>query len=261
MPLKLKFIIELAKRAGAKVLLGMDKIKYVKKNDIRDVSTDLDKQTEQLIVTAIQKKFPSHNIIREEGDNIDNQSDYTWIIDPIDGTKYFVNGIKFFTTSIGLWHKNKPVMGVIYNPGTKDCYWAEKNKGAFLNNKKLRVSQRNKLSEAIISIELYKIDQQTQQQKNILYKRLQNIINNFYRFRSFGCGSISLCYLAQGYFDAYFDLTGKEEITDLGAGLIIAKEAGAKITGLDNKFPGLNVNHLVVTNTKIHQDLLKLLNE
>ena len=256
---ELKFTIDLAKRAGAVALRGIDKINSIKKNDARDVSTDVDIQVERLIVSSLQKKFPKYNIIREEEEDINNGSDFTWAIDPIDGTKYFVKGIKLFNISIGLLYKNKPFLGVIYNPGFGDCYWAEKNKGAFLNNKKLAVSKINKLSAAIVALDMFRSDQLPKKQQRIFIKRLVKIISNVYRVRSFGCGSLSLVYLAQGYFDAYVDLTGQEEIKDLAAGLIIAKEAGAKLSNLNGGSVGLDVNSILVTNKIIHKKIIDLL--
>ena len=128
-----------------------------------------------------------------------------------------------------------------------------------MNGKRLKVSKTKRISEAIIYLD-FQAKNNTKTQEAILEKRLIKIYRNFYRFRTFGCGSLALCFLAQGYFDAYFDINGKQPIIDSGGGMIIAKEAGAKITNLHGKQPGLNANHMVITNAIIHQDLLKLLN-
>ena len=254
----LKFIIELSKKAGRKILKNVDNARLIKSQDIRDVTTNLDLESEKIITSAIQKKFPGHNIMREEEDNINNQSNYSWTIDPLDGTKYFYKGIKFFSVSIALWKNNEPTIGVVYNPCTNDCYWAEKNKGAFLNGKKLQVSKIKNISEAIIYLD-FQSKKHAKIQEEILEKRLLKIYKNFYRFRTFGCGSLALCFLAQGYFDAYFDINGSQPIIDSGGGMIIAKEAGAKITDLNGKYPGMNANHMVITNNKIHDQVLKIL--
>ena len=257
---QLDFVVDLTKSAGQQALKKLDQVRIVKtKQDCLDICTNADLETESYIAKSIQQKFPGHNIIREEEDNIDQQSDYTWTIDAIDGTSYFAKGIKFFATSVGLWHQDKPLMGVVYNPGTNDCYYAERGKGAFLDQKKLGVSSTEKLLESIIQVDLASFAQLSQSNKDVLYKRLQKIVQNCYRFRSYGCGSLALCYLAQGYLDAYFDLSGREQIEDLGAGLVIATEAGARTTDLGGKYPGLNVNHVLVTNGKIHQKMLQLL--
>ncbi len=257
---ELRFTIDLARKAGKKAIAGMNHIqKMTSAQNLRDITTNVDIEVEELIVAAIQKKFPDHNIIREEGEDTDKGSEYTWMIDPIDGTKYFVAGIKLFTVSIGLWRKGQPMLGVVYNPGTDDLWRAEVGGGAFMNKKRIRVANIKSLTEAMASIDVTKFNQLNPKERTNALRRLNAIANNFYRFRSFGSGSLSLCFLAQGHLDAYLDLTGRQPIKDIGAGLAIAKEAGAKITGLDGKFHGHNASHIVATNGKIHSQLLKLL--
>jgi myo-inositol-1(or 4)-monophosphatase len=254
----LQFIINLTKKAGKIALENINKQIKVKKKGIGDASTDIDIKIENFLITNIKKKFPNHNIICEEEKNINNQSDYTWTIDPIDGTKYFLKGIKFFSTSIALWHNDKPIIGVVYNPGANDCYWAEEKRGSLLNGRKLTVSTTSKLSRALINID-FQEKKCDEEEKKLLEKRLINIHRNFYRVRAYGCGSLALCFLAQGYLDVYFDITGNQPIVDSGGGMIVAKEAGAKITNLEGKYPGVNTSHLVVTNGRIHNQVLNLL--
>lgn len=257
---ELKFAIGLAKKSGELALTALNKEPAAKPKTVkRDICTKTDLALEKLIVKKIQNQFPTHNIIREEGKNIQKGSAYTWLVDAIDGTKYFISGIKFFTTSISLWRHDQPVLGAVYQPGTEDCWFAEKRHGAFLNNRKLRISKINQLHDAIISLDTNHLSLLKPAAQKKLFARLKKITENFYRFRVIGSGSLSLCYLAMGHFDAYFDLSGQQKNWDLGAGLIIAQEAGAKITNLNGKWPGLNASHLVVTNRKIHDKVLKLL--
>lgn len=259
----LNFTIGLAKKAGNLLISRLDKIRKIqyKKGDLRHPTFELEKKLENEIVAAIMSRFPGHNVMREEGEDINNKSEYTWIIDPIDGTRYFINGIKFFTVSIGLWQGNEPLIGVVYNPGAGDCYFAETGKGSFLNDKKLAVSKIDNLPKSIIALDTTGTDRLNGAESNLFFRRLKKVAENFYRFRAFGSGSLSLCYLAQGHLEAYFDLSGREEVLDIGAGLAIAKEAGAKITDPQGNYPGLDTNYLVVTNGLIHNKLLKLLNE
>ena len=256
---ELLLAIKLAKKSGQLILKGLKNQEIIKQKDVRDIETNLDLEVEKYCLTNIHKVFPGHNIIAEEEDDIMNNSDFTWVIDPIDGSKYLLNGIRIYTVSIGLWHKNKPYIGVIYNPNTKECYWAQTSKGAFLNGKKLEVSKISKTKEAIIGIDIPKIESLSNFERKEMERRLLIVSRNFYRFRVFGCGTLSLCYLAKGYFDAHFDLTGKEEIVDMGAGLVIAQEAGAKITDLSGKFPGMDCNNILITNGLIHEKVIELL--
>jgi len=256
---KLKFAKNLAAKSGQKIVKGLGNLKVVKHKDIRDIALNLDYQIEKFIVAELTKKFPQHNIIMEEGQQINNKSDFTWIIDPIDGTKYLKNGIKMYNVSIGLWYKNKPFLGVVYDPNSKDCYWAEKGKGSFFNGTRLHVSKVNKIAKAMIALDINNMHKLNQPERNIFEKSLLKITRNFYRFRCFGSGTLPLSFLAQGHLDALFDLTGQQNFYDLGASLVIAQEAGAKITDLDGKFPSMDCSNILVTNGLIHQQVLKVL--
>src|SRR3989338_6706289 len=257
---ELKFAIGLAKKSGKLILAALNEEQSASAKTVkRDIYTSADLAAERLIVEEIKSKFPTHNIIREEGEEIRNGADYTWLVDALDGTKYFISGIKFFTTSIALWHKGSPILGVVYQPGTNECWFAEKGKGAFLNQRRLKTSMVDQLKDSIISLDINHLSLLTKNEQKKLFAWLKKVIGNFYRFRVIGSGSLSLCFLAMGHFDGYFDLSGRQEMKDLGAGLIVAQEAGAKITGLNGKWPGLNGSHLVVTNGKIHNKMLKLL--
>lgn len=255
----LKFIKNLAWRAGVVLLKSKIKIIKVKRNEKMDILTNLDLKIEDLIVNSIKNKYPGHNIIGEERNYPKKNSPYTWTIDPVDGTKYLLAGSPLYSVSIGLWLKDKPLMGVIYWPAMKQCQWAEAGKGALADGKRLKVSSVKTVSKAIIALDMAGQSHLNIAERDTYNKRLMNISNNFFRFRAYGCGTFSLISLAQGAVDAYFDLSGKESISDIGAGIIIAQEAGAKITDLAGKISGLNARHIVISNGKIHKNLLKII--
>ena len=123
------------------------------------------------------------------------------------------------------------------------------------------MSRVSDLKKSIISLDIARLNKLPKKEEILFLKRLKEIAKTFYRFRVLGQGALSLCYLAQGYFDAYCDLTSYTKIVDIGAGLVIAQEAGAKITDLNGKFPKLNTGYLVVSNGKIHNQLLELLDK
>lgn len=258
---ELKFAIELIKDAGKIVMDGLGKV-VVKKHklDKRDICTNIDQEVEKMIVNRIKKRYPHHKIYGEEYGKISAKSDYIWLIDPIDGTKYYLSGIKFFNLSIALWKNDVPIIGVVYFPASDDMYFAEKGEGAFHNQKRIRVSNVNRLEESIIYLDIPGSNKLKAGEQKTALKRLEAIFKNAYRFRAFGLGAAACCYVAEGGYDGYFDLSGKEKIFDIGAGIVIAKEAEAKITGLDGKYHGQNTSHIVITNGKIHNKFLKLLN-
>lgn len=258
---ELKLAIRLAKEAGNELMRNFNKSVVIKfKGDKRNVVTDMDLQIENLIVKKLRKAYPNHQIYGEEEGFQGEKSDYIWFVDSIDGSKYYIAGSNLFSISISLWRKNNPIVGVVYFPASKDLYWAEKDKGSFHNKKRIKVSYREELKESIIYLDQGNFNKLNKNNKIKFIKRLKAINEKFYRFRNIGCSSLGLCLLAEGSLEAYFGLSGKEKIYDVAAGIVIGMEAGAKFTNLDGQFKGQNVSHLVVTNGKIHQKLLKLLN-
>ncbi|MBU2545074.1 inositol monophosphatase [Patescibacteria group bacterium] len=258
---ELKFATNLAKDAGKILMDEFGKAKILKtKADKRDVCTNVDLKTEQMIIGKIKENYPDHKIYGEETGKTNGESDYTWIIDPIDGTRYYISGIKFFSVSIALWKDNEPILGVVYFPALDEIYYAEKGKGAFCDKKKLKVSSISNLKDSIIALDIACSNKLELSEKKTTTRRLETIFANTYRIRLFGLGTFVLCSIAKGGFEGYFDLTGKEKVLDLVAGIIIAKEAGAKITGLDGKYLGKNTSHVVITNGKIHNKFLELIN-
>lgn len=257
---ELKFAIEIAKEAGQILMDGLGKVKVVKtKADKLHIVTNMDLGSENLIIEKIKQKYPRHQIYGEEFGRIKGESDYVWILDALCGTKYYAKGIKLFNVSIALWKGDEPILGVVYLPAVGDMYWAEKDKGAFCNNKKIKVSDVNRLDESRVCFCATSSNKLTRDEYSLVAKRLEMLLRNVYRFYNFGF-SAPVCFMAQGGFEAFFDLTGKESILDMAAGIVIAKEAGATITGLDGKFHGQDTSHLVITNGKIHNEFLKLLN-
>ena len=256
--------INVAKQAGKILLDKLEKVEIVKFKDRQDIATNLDYEVEKIIIGAIRKKFPEHNILSEEIGNINKnkKSDYLWIIDPIDGTKYYIRGIPLFTISIALQYKNEIVFGLVYNPSTKEMFYAQKNKGAYLNDKKIRVSDKENLKDAFIYAELPNFSI-PHDKFNKYSKMLTNLNLNSYRVRAFGSGSLGLCYVSTGAFEAYVNLGSPTAIYDLAAGLVILKEAGGKITDFKNDSIKLNEQKssllILASNGKVHNDILGLL--
>src|SRR3989344_8884472 len=137
-------MLEVAKKAaneaGEVVLKLRDNLKVKTKSNDSDVLTQADLASEKIILATLKSSFPKYNYLSEEVGKEDNKSEYTWVIDPIDGTLSYASGLPFFGISIGLLKNNKPFIGVINLPALKSLYWAENGKGAFLNGKRIKVS-------------------------------------------------------------------------------------------------------------------------
>jgi len=246
-------MLKAAKEAGKVILKNYGNVGKLKFKTPKSIVTKTDILSEKTIIKIIRKKYPKHNFLTEESIFIDNKSEYTWIIDPIDGTTNFVANIPYFAVSIALAKNNEILMGVVYNPCTDDMYFAEKGKGSYLNNKKLQVSKKNRLEDCIFGFSL--------SNKTISGKKTLNIlIKNHGKFRSlrnFGSAALNLCNVADKRFDLYFGLDLKD--WDVAAAKLIVEEAGGKVTGINNEKWKINDSTIVASNKILHNKFVKLL--
>ncbi|MBL7142247.1 MAG: inositol monophosphatase [Candidatus Pacebacteria bacterium] len=256
-----RFTIDLAEKAGKILLDNLDKIEIVKFKDRQDIATNIDYKVENLIINKIKKNFPGHTINTEEKGIIRGKSDYTWIIDPLDGSKHYIRRLPLFNVSIALQHKNEIIFGLVYNPMTKEMFYAAKNKGAYLNGKRIKVSSKSNLKDSFIFAELPSCGM-SRNKFNKNSKILTKLNLNSYRVRALGCGPLGLSYVASGAFEAYIALGIPPKIGDIAAGLLILKEAGGKYTDLKGnplQLREANDCLILASNIKAHKAILRLL--
>jgi len=191
-------IIKAAKEAGKILMKHYGKIKYVKTKQQESYFTNVDLESEKFIISLIRKKFPKHNIVSEESGELNNKSDYTWYIDPVDGTHNYIKNFPLFGVSIALAHKGKVRLGVINLPFFNEIYFAEKNKGSFLNGKRLNVSDKIDLKKAFVLGDL-----SLRIKANININMLKKLKGNIYDFRALGCAVVAYTMVAKGNADAY----------------------------------------------------------
>jgi myo-inositol-1(or 4)-monophosphatase len=251
--------MHLARQSGRILLENLHKIEITHMKDKGDFCTNLDIKVEKLIIDAIKGRYPGHDIISEELGELGKKSDYTWVIDPIDGTKNFVKDIPLFTISIALQYKDELVLGVVFNPSTHHMYHAYKGHGAWLNNNRIYVSKTSKLDISYIYLDITKIHNLPKKEVKEALKRLDRMITESYRVRALGVGSLGMCFLAQGAYDVYFDLTGKTKYVDIAAGSVIVKEAGGYVSDLHDKTISKKTKHLLASNALLHGRIMKLL--
>src|ERR1043166_3911213 len=149
----LNIAVEAARTAGLFLKQNLGKVKDIQKKagQEKNLVTEIDKRSEEMIINIIRKHFPAHDILAEEGGGTHgSSSNYKWIIDPLDGTTNFTHGFPVFCVSIGIEYKGELLVGVIYDPNFDELFTAEKGQGAFLNGKGLRVSQRQSLIESML---------------------------------------------------------------------------------------------------------------
>lgn len=225
------------------------KKEHVKRKPNKSLVADADLESNKAIIETIKKNFPSHNILSEETGFEDNKSEYRWIIDPLDGTHNFLRKIDIFGTSIALEYKNEVVLGILHFPLLNLTAFAEKGKGAFLNGKRIKVSGKKTLDHSFVLIEF----SYAEREKKIGF--LNNFINHAIDIRNFGSAVHNLMLVASGKSDAYVVLSTNE--WDVAAGFLIVEEAGGKITDLEGKKWNFGEKKYVISNGKLHNQILK----
>jgi len=245
------FIINIAKQAGNLLMQHFGKIKYVKEKEGKSYFTNVDLASEKLIISAIKEKFPEHNIISEESRPINNNSDYTWYIDPLDGTHNYINNFPLFGVSIGLTHKNKIVLGVINLPYFNELYFAEKGV-AYVNGRKLMVSEKKDIRKSFVLTEL--------QLRNNMESRLRifkKLNGNVYDLRAIGSAVYAYAMVARGNADVF--LGPRTNPWDTVAGALLVKNAGGKVTNLAGATWNVNHSDYIASNNKFHDELVEIL--
>ena len=222
-----------------------------------DFVSSADKRTEKTIIEELQKAHPEYGIITEET-GIINKSNIKnrWIIDPIDGTMNFLNGIPQFAISIAYEENNEIICGVIFNPITNEMFCAEKGNGAYLNNSRIRVSNKKKLKDALLVTGGPKGASKI---KNKIYSEYINVSNNVSNVRKFGSAALDMAYVACGRFDGYW----QRELNywDIAAGVIILREAGGFIDFFEDDISYPLKKNILASNSNIHQELKELINK
>ena len=202
-----------------------------------DPVTNLDRLIEKYIRFRIGKSFPDHKIVGEEFDDKKTKSDYTWVIDPIDGTTNFLHGIPHFCISVAFMSDQEIISGVIYDPIKNEIFYAEKNLGAFYNNQRIRVSKKNNLDDCLFG------------------SNISGIIKDEINLRISGSAALDLAYVASGRLDGFYQ--NKLNIWDIAAGIIIISEAGGITSQIDTK--KIKNHKIIAASETIYKDLTNLI--
>lgn len=243
--------------AGAKVLQKYFNGSFTisSKSNINDLVTQADLESEQAIFEVIRQKFPNHYILSEESGELKMDSNVKWIIDPIDGTVNFANGIPICCVSIGIEQDGKIILGAVYNPFMNEFFFSEKGLGAALNDKRIRVSDKN---DVLRSCLVTGFPYSYLDEPNGPLEVFDKLIRYNIPVRRLGSGAIDLCWVAAGRFDGFYE--HKLNAWDSAAGFLIVEEAGGRVTDFNGDHYSLYQPHILATNGKIHDDLLLVLN-
>src|SRR5438874_5085136 len=214
---------ELAREAGSLLISYFGKVSVEYKGDA-DLVTQADRASEKLIVERIRKQWPEHDLIGEEGSRRETGSDFRWYIDPLDGTTNFAHGYPVFCVSIALEYQGELVTGVIFDPTRNELYTAERGRGAFLDGEKIHVSSVSQLAESLLATGFP--SQKRHKNPNIYF--YHQITLKTHGVRRAGSAALDLAAVACGRFDGFWEFNLNP--WDTAAGVLIAEEAGARIT-------------------------------
>ena len=222
-----------------------------------DFVTSADKRTEKIIIEELLKAHPNYGIISEEAGYINKSNkNNRWIIDPIDGTMNFLNGIPQFAISVAYEEENEVKCGIIFNPVTNEMFCAEKGSGAYLNNSRMRVSNKKKLSEALIVTGGPK---QASKIKKKIFSEYISISTQVSNVRKFGSAALDMAYVACGRFDGYW----QRELNywDVAAGIILIKESGGFVDFFEEDIKVPLKKNIIASNSIIHKELRHLIDK
>lgn len=205
-------------------------LSYSTKVSSSDLVTEVDERSEKYLMEAIGEAFPHHGVLSEEYGDYHGEAEYIWVLDPLDGTTNYFQGIPIFAISIALQHRGETLLGLVYNPALEEMFEAIKGQGAYCQGKALRVSARENLKECVLATG-FPYDKGTHPQNNIDY--FSHLVPRIRGIRRMGAAAIDLAYVAAGILDGFWELNLKA--WDVEAGNLLIKEAGGNIIYLPEK--------------------------
>jgi myo-inositol-1(or 4)-monophosphatase len=253
----LNVMVQAASKAGRRLTRDFGEIEnlQVSVKGPGDFVSNADKQAEKIIYEELLKARPETGFLMEEGGEVKGKDPQNrWIIDPLDGTTNFLHGIPVFGISIALEREGQIVAAVVYNPIMDELFTAEKGKGAYLNDRRLRVANRREMLDCVFVTGIPHLGRPAHSE---FLEQQRKIMLNSAGVRRFGAASIDLCFVAAGRFDGYWE-TGLSP-WDMAAGILIVREAGGYVTDMDNGLDMFGTTSIVAANEIIHKKLLGIL--
>ena len=254
----LNIAMRAARSAGSiinRAALDLDVLKVATKG-INDFVTEVDQAAEAAIISTLLEAYPGHAILAEESgrQHGSKHSDYLWIIDPLDGTTNFIHGFPVYAVSIALAFRGKVEQAVVYDPSRNDLFYASKGKGAYLNDRRLRVSKRTRMSDALIGTGF-------PFRKGDNFKRylkmFEEVMQQCAGLRRPGAAALDLCYVAAGWYDGFFE-TGLSP-WDVAAGSLMITEAGGLVGNFTGESDFMYQREVVAANPRIYGQLVQML--
>jgi myo-inositol-1(or 4)-monophosphatase len=254
----LNIAVKAARAAGAAINRASFDLEAIKvgSKGVNDFVTEVDQTAEQIIIETILQAYPEHSILAEESGNSHGapNSEFVWIIDPLDGTTNFIHGFPYYATSIALSHRGVLQQAVVFDPTRNDLFYASKGRGAYLNDKRLRVSKRTRLKDSLIGtgFPFRKGDNF----KNYV-AMFEEVMQQCAGLRRPGAAALDLCYVAAGNYDGFFEIGLSP--WDVAAGALIITEAGGLVGNFTGEADYLHQREIVAANPKVYGQMVQLL--
>lgn len=255
----LTIALRAARTAGEKIVRAGDRLDLIKVDEkgTNDFVTDIDRNAEQEIIAIISKAYPDHGYLGEESGSSKADSDYIWVIDPLDGTTNFIRGIPHYCVSIGCLFKGKLEHAVVYNPVTREEFTASRGYGAQVNGRRLRVTSRASLDGALIGTGIPFRHHKEELLPGYL-KTLGELASRTAGIRRPGSAALDLAYVAAGRYDAFWEMGLKP--WDMAAGALLVTEAGGLVSDFNGGNDFLDTGNIVCGNPKCFKQVLQIVN-
>jgi myo-inositol-1(or 4)-monophosphatase len=246
-----------ARKAGRSLVRDFGEVEQlqVSRKGAADFVTAADLKAEKTLFDELTRAMPTYGFLGEEGGNLkDGDGEARWIVDPLDGTLNFMHGLPHFSISIAVERHGKIVNGIVYTPLTDDLYWADHNNGAYLNDRRMRVSARARMSDAVIATG---IPFKGHGEADPYIEELKSVMTDVAGIRRFGSAALDLAYVAAGRYEGFWE-RGLNS-WDIAAGVILVREAGGFVTDMAGGHTMLETGDILAGNGELHGELLKRL--
>ena len=251
----LNIAVKAARRAGSIITRASEDIGSLTINDkgFNDFVSEVDLASEKEIIRVLKTAYPDHAFLGEES-GLTHQADNIWIIDPLDGTTNFLHGFPQYCISIALEQKGEITQAVIYDPNRNDLFTATKGQGAYLNQRRIRVSNKSKLKDSILGTGFPFRDFQ---HLPVYLKIFEEVVRGTSGIRRPGSAALDLAYVAAGWFDGFFEINLSK--WDIAAGGLLVTEAGGVVSDFSEEEGWIESGNIVATTPKIYEPLIKII--
>ncbi|MCE5223629.1 inositol monophosphatase [bacterium] len=250
-----QFGLEWIKEAGNLIMSVFEHPRNIEKKGVIDLVTDADKASESLLINRILDKFPKHSILSEEAGYTTGSSEHQWIIDPIDGTTNYSRKLPFFCISIGYKVANQTQFGLIYAPAIQQLYYAKHQFGAYRNHQPIQVSKTETIQDAFLTTGFPYTLHSTEEHNNM--PLFSYFSSHALAVRRLGSAALDLCYVADGIFDGYWEVSLQP--WDFVAGELLVKEAGGKVSSFSGEEVPMSKSSIIASNQPVFLQMKEII--